>query len=66
MLSYLPYEIEVSELCSRSPRKIFFIKFNSIIAGFSEGLTGLAESILELIILSDINGKGVGSGGGGI
>lgn len=65
MLSQIPYEIEVSELCSRSPRKIVFIRFNTITAGFSEGIIGLAQFILEPIIQSDINGKGVGSGGGG-
>lgn len=54
----------VSELCSRSPSKIFFMKFNIIINGFSEGNRGLAESFLELIIINDINRNGVDSGDG--
>lgn len=47
-----------SELCSRSPSKIFFMKFNTIIDSFSEGIIGLAKSVLESTILNDISGNG--------
>ena len=51
-------EVQFSELCSRSLNKIFFIKFNGL---WEDGIIGLAESVLELIILNDINQTEVSS-----
>lgn len=46
--------MEFSELSSRSPSKIPFIKFNTITDGFSEGLAGREETVLELVILTEM------------
>jgi hypothetical protein len=46
-------ETQFSELYSRSPFKIFFIKFTTIIDGLSESTLGPAGPVLELIIQND-------------